>query len=52
MAKEEQKQPKGKYVYVKDADGTEYVCRIEDLRRLDQLSETEKAACMIPPGSA
>ncbi|MGD8835099.1 MAG: hypothetical protein PVI54_10530 [Desulfobacteraceae bacterium] len=41
-----------KYVYVKDEKGIEYVCRLEDLKRADQLSEEEKEKCMSPPGDA
>ena len=52
MAKDESGKPKGKYVYVKDSEGTEYVCRLEDLKRPDELTEDEKAGCMVPPGSA
>ncbi|MGB5984271.1 MAG: hypothetical protein WBG37_03120 [Desulfobacterales bacterium] len=52
MAENEGKKPKGKYVYVKDSDGTQYVCRLEDLKKPDELSEEEKADCMVPPGSA
>ena len=43
---------KPKYVYVKDSDGVEYVCRLEDLKKLEELSEEEKSKCMVPPGSA
>ena len=52
MAKDESGKPKSKYVYVKDNEGTEYVCRLEDLKRPDELTEEEKAGCMVPPGSA
>jgi hypothetical protein len=41
-----------KYVYVKDEKGIEYVCKLEDLKRADQLSEEEKEKCMNPPGDA
>lgn len=40
------------YVYVKDEDGVEYICKLEDLKKPDELSEEEKSKCMIPPGSA
>lgn len=50
MTQKEEK--KKKYVYVKDAEGIEYVCRLEDLQRADQLSEEEKEKCMSPPGDA
>lgn len=40
------------YVYVKDEDGVEYICRLEDLKKPDELTEEEKSKCMIPPGSA
>ena len=40
------------YVYVKDENGVEYICKLEDLKKPDELSEEEKSKCMIPPGSA
>ncbi len=50
----EQKETKAqeRYVYVKDREGTEYVCRLSDLKRPDQLTDEEKEKCMIPPGDA
>lgn len=47
--KSELKKP---YVYVKGEDGVEYICKLEDLKKPDELSEEEKNKCMIPPGSA
>ncbi|MFZ7124792.1 MAG: hypothetical protein ACOWWM_01395 [Desulfobacterales bacterium] len=52
MAKEESGKKKMKYVYVKDRDGVEYVCKAEDLKKPDELTEEEKAACMLPEGGA
>jgi hypothetical protein len=52
MAQEEKEKTPKKYVYVKDSEGIEYVCRLEDLKRADQLSEEEKEKCMSPPGDA
>lgn len=52
MTQEEARKSKKKYVYVKDAEGIEYVCRLEDLKRVDQLTEEEKEKCMNPPGDA
>ncbi len=52
MAQEEGPKKKKKYVYVKDENGIEYVCRLEDLKRADTLSEDEKDKCMSPPGDA
>ena len=52
MEKKDQTEKKKKYVYVKDADGIQYVCRLEDLKRADELSEDEKENCMSPPGDA
>jgi hypothetical protein len=49
---QEEKPKEKKYVYVKDDKGIEYVCRLEDLKRADQLSEEEKDKCMSPPGDA
>ncbi len=50
MKEKEPKKPS--YVHVKDSQGVEYVCRLEDLKKLDEMSEEEKAKCMVPPGSA
>ena len=38
------------YVYVKDSQGVEYVCKLSDLKKPDELSEEEKDKCMNPPG--
>jgi hypothetical protein len=52
MGQKDSSKPQKKYVYVKDANGIEYVCRLEDLKRADQLSDEEKEKCMSPPGDA
>ena len=52
MSKAAEKKTKRPYVYVKDQDGVEYICRLEDLKRVDKLSEEEKAKCMAPQGDA
>ena len=52
MAEEKAPKLKKEYVYVKDENGVEYVCRLEDLKKPEELSEEEKAKCMVPPGSA
>jgi hypothetical protein len=52
MGQEAAKKTKKTYVYVKDSDGVEYVCRMEDLKKADELTEEEKAKCMAPPGDA
>jgi hypothetical protein len=52
MVEAEKEKTQKKYVYVKDAEGIEYVCRLEDLKRADQLTEDEKEKCMSPPGDA
>jgi hypothetical protein len=52
MGKDAIQTTKKSYVYVKDNDGVEYVCRVEDLKKIDELSEEEKAKCMAPPGDA
>lgn len=49
MEKEPRKKLKDRFVLVKDKDGNEFVCRIEDLKRPDELTEDEKAACFQPP---
>jgi hypothetical protein len=52
MAEHQAKKPKETYVYVKDEKGVVYVCRAGDLKRPDELTEEEKASCMMPPGDA
>jgi len=52
MAKAQKQKTKESYVYVKDRDGVEYVCRLEDLKKADELTEEEKAKCMAPAGDA
>jgi len=52
MGQKDSGKPKKKYVYVKDENGIEYVCKLEDLKRADQLNEDEKENCMSPPGDA
>jgi hypothetical protein len=52
MTPAEEPKKQKKYVYVKDAEGIEYVCRLEDLKRADELTEEEKEKCMSPPGDA
>ncbi len=46
-AKEDRK--KKRFVRVKDDNGTEYVCRIEDLKKFEEMTEAEKAMCFQPP---
>jgi hypothetical protein len=50
MEQAPQRKPTAKYVYVKDQEGIEYVCRADALKSPDELDEEEKAACMQPPG--
>lgn len=52
MSEQKGEKAKKKYVYVKDENGIEYVCKLEDLKRADQLSDDEKGKCMSPPGDA
>lgn len=52
MGKEARKQPSAKYIYVKDREGIEYVCRADALKSPEDLTEEEKVACMQPPGDA
>ena len=49
MEKAGKRQQKRRFVKVKDDNGTEYVCRIEDLKKFEELSEAEKAMCFQPP---
>ena len=52
MNKDAAQKTKTTYVYVKDSDGVQYVCRMEDLKKVDELTEEEKDKCMAPPGDA
>lgn len=52
MESKEKAKLKEPYVYVKDDRGVVYICKQNDLKQPDELSEDEKDACMIPPGSA
>ncbi len=52
MEEKEALKTEKKYVYVKDSQGVEYICRLADLKSPDELSEEEKAACMAPQGDA
>lgn len=52
MAQDAAQKSKKSYVFVKDSDGVEYICRLEDLKKVDELSEEEKSKCMAPPGDA
>ena len=52
MAEDTKQKTKNAYVYVKDSDGVAYICRMEDLKKVDELTEDEKAKCMAPPGDA
>lgn len=36
---------KDEYILVKDAQGNQYVCQIDALKKFDELSEKEKATC-------
>lgn len=36
---------KDRYVFVKDRAGNEFVCRADALKKPEELSEEEKAAC-------
>jgi len=48
----ENRDRESKYIYVKDEKGVEYVCKISDLKRVDNLSDDEKEACMPTTGDA
>ncbi|MEJ2156118.1 MAG: hypothetical protein P8X96_12330 [Desulfobacteraceae bacterium] len=52
MTADQKQEAKKSYVYVKDSNGVEYICKLEDLKKLDELSEEEKSKCMAPPGDA
>ena len=36
---------KNRFIRVKDDQGNEYICKIEDLRKFEELSDEEKALC-------
>jgi hypothetical protein len=42
---------KQRYVLVKDRDGKEYVCKAEALKRPEELTAEERAACFEPPAA-
>jgi len=52
MSNKEKKKKDEQYVYVKDSQGVEYVCRLQDLKKAEEMTEEEKEKCMVPPGSA
>jgi hypothetical protein len=52
MAEESKSADQAKYVYVKDSQGVQYICKLSDLKKPDELTEEEKAGCMNPPGDA
>jgi hypothetical protein len=45
MGEAKRKKLKDRYVFVKDRDGNEYVCKVDALKNPDELTEEEKAAC-------
>lgn len=52
MDQKEKGKLKKQYKYVKDSDGVVYICKTEDLKNPDELTEEELKSCMIPPGDA
>jgi hypothetical protein len=49
MKPKDRGQFKDRFVYVKDKEGKEFVCKVADLKTPDELTEEEKAACFDPP---
>ena len=49
MEKERRRKLKERFVYVKDAEGKEYICRVDALKDPEKLTEEEKTACFEPP---
>ncbi len=43
---------KESYVYVKDDQGVVYICKQNDLKNPEKMTQEEKDTCMIPPGDA
>ena len=52
MTQSKEQATEERYVYVKDSQGVQYVCKLSDLKKADELSEEEKDKCMNPPGDA
>ena len=52
MTDNTRKKDQAQYVYVKDSEGVQYVCKLSDLKKPDELTEDEKSKCMNPPGDA
>jgi hypothetical protein len=46
MEKQESRKPTGRFVWVKDKEGNEFVCPVNALRNPDELTEEEKSRCM------
>lgn len=46
MEKKESRILKDRFVWVKDAEGNEYVCPVSALKHPDELTEEEKSRCM------
>ena len=49
MEKEKRRKLKDRFVYVKDDEGREYICRVDELKDPENLTEEEKKACFDPP---
>lgn len=49
MAEKERQKAMARFVRVTDQEGNEYVCRIGDLKKFEDLTEAEKAACFGVP---
>jgi hypothetical protein len=49
MEKENRRKLKDRFVYVKDDEGREYICRVDELKDPEKLTEEEKNACFDPP---
>jgi hypothetical protein len=45
MVEAKHRKLKDRFVFVKDKDGNEYVCKVDALKNPDELTEEEKAAC-------
>ena len=49
MAEKTPDKAKRRFVRVTDKEGNEYVCRIGDLKKFEDLTEEEKSACFGVP---
>lgn len=49
MENQKRRRLKDRFVYVKDDEGKQYICRVDALKDPEKLTEEEKMACFDPP---